>query len=101
MRKPLLLAVVLVSLAACTNGPAGPSVTLTPDRTASITPTTPEPTALFYHPPGWDGVADVACTDFDTQAHAQSFFTGTGGSISNDPYDLDGNHNELACESLP
>jgi micrococcal nuclease len=55
----------------------------------------------FYKPPGWDGVSDVNCKDFDTRAHAQSFFVGTHGSRSNDPYGLDGDHDGKACETLP
>jgi hypothetical protein len=55
----------------------------------------------FYKPPGWDGVSDVNCKDFDTRAHAQSFFVGTHGSRSNDPYGLDGDHDGNACETLP
>jgi len=65
---------------------------------------TPRPTAKpasFYKPPGWDGSSDVNCKDFDTHAHAQSFFIGTGGSPSNDPYGLDGDHDGQACENLP
>ena len=55
----------------------------------------------FYKPPGWDGVSDVDCNDFDTYAHAQSFFVGTRGSTTNDPYGLDNDHDGTACESLP
>ena len=64
----------------------------------------PKPTAKstsFYKPPGWDGYSDVDCPDFDTHALAQSFFKGTGGSPSNDPYRLDADHDGIACESLP
>lgn len=52
-------------------------------------------------PPGWDGVSDVDCKDFDTRADAASFFRGTGGSTSNDPYGMDGDHDGNACETLP
>ena len=65
---------------------------------------TAEPSAKptgFYTPPGWDGHSDVDCGDFDTRAHAQSFFLGTGGSTTNDPYRLDADHDGQACESLP
>ena len=55
----------------------------------------------YYRPPGWDGVSDVDCADFDTHAHAMSFFRGTGGSKSYDPYRLDSDHDGNACESLP
>ena len=82
-----------------------PTSAPTPVPTAAPTPVpTPVPTATaagFYMPPGWDGVSDVNCSDFDTHTHAQSFFIGTGGSPSNDPYRLDANHDGIACESLP
>jgi hypothetical protein len=55
----------------------------------------------FYTPPGWDGHSDVNCPDFDTHAHAQSFFEGTGGTTTKDPYGLDGDNDGIACESLP
>lgn len=55
----------------------------------------------FYKPPRWDGVSDVNCSDFDTHAHAQSFFAGTNGSKTNDPYGLDGDHDGNPCETLP
>ncbi len=76
---------------------------------ASATPTkkpkaTPKPTKKpgtgYYRPPGWDGSSDVGCKDFDTYAHAQSFFKGTGGSKTKDPYKLDPDHDGLACEGL-
>lgn len=73
--------------------------TPSPDPTP---PPTPSPTSLgFWAPPGWDGVSDVDCGDIDTRAHAQSFFLGTGGSTTNDPYGLDGDGDGIACESLP
>ena len=81
-----------------------------PVATSTITPTavpTDEPTAAptkassFYKPPGWDGVSDLDCGDFDTHAHAQSFFVGTGGTTSNDPHRLDRDHDGIACETLP
>ena len=72
--------------------------TASPTAVLSAAPTT---TAAFYKPAGWDGVSDLDCGDFDTHAHAQSFFVGTGGTTSNDPYRLDQNHDGNACESLP
>jgi hypothetical protein len=81
------------------------SATPKPKVTAKPAPkATPRPIAKpapFYKPPGWDGYSDVNCSDFDTHAHAQSFFIGTGGSRTNDPYRLDGDHDGQACESLP
>jgi len=89
---------------------ATPLATAAPDATkrpATKAPTpkpkpvkTPKP-ASFYKPPGWDGYSDVDCGDFDTHVHAQSFFKGTGGSTTNDPYRLDADHDGLACETLP
>lgn len=86
-------------------------VTPTPQATPVAKPTkkplpTPKPTkkpaaGSFYKPPGWDGTSDVDCPDFDTHAHAQSFFVGTGGSKTNDPYRLDADHDGIACESRP
>jgi hypothetical protein len=90
---------------------ATPAAKPSPKLRATPRPTkrpqaTPKPTkkpgsGSFYRPPGWDGYSDVDCPDFDTHAHAQSFFVGTGGSRANDPYRLDADHDGLACESLP
>ncbi len=66
--------------------------------------TTPKPAAKatsYYKPQGWDGYSDVNCSAFDTHAHAQSFFVGTDGTTTNDPYGLDSNHDGVACQSLP
>ena len=73
-----------------------------PTDSAEILPTEP-PTkaAAFYKPPAWDGSSDVDCPDFDTHAHAQSFFLGTEGTTTHDPYRLDADHDGLACETLP
>jgi hypothetical protein len=43
---------------------------------------------------------DYDCSDFATQAQAQSFFLSHGGP-SSDPYGLDADHDGIACESLP
>jgi len=53
----------------------------------------------------YDGVydpfgADRDCGDFDTHDEAQAFFEAAGGPES-DPHRLDGDGNEIACESLP
>ena len=106
----------LVEIPATTLSPtATPSAAPTPLATepvaiSTIIPTAaptavltgaPTTTVAFYKPAGWDGVSDLDCGDFDTHAHAQSFFVGTGGTTSNDPYRLDQNHDGNACESLP
>ena len=44
--------------------------------------------------------ADVDCSDFSTQAQAQSFFLNHGGP-SSDPNGLDADHDGIACEALP
>jgi hypothetical protein len=91
-------------------GCSGPGVTEPPTVVPLVPRATPTPLAVeptaggggsFYRPPGWDGVSDVDCKDFDTHRHAQSFFAGTHGSRSNDPYGLDGDHDGTACETLP
>jgi hypothetical protein len=46
-------------------------------------------------------IADVNCSDFATHAAAQQWFTEHGGSASNDVAGLDGDHNGVACQSLP
>jgi hypothetical protein len=45
-------------------------------------------------------VVDYNCSDFSTQAAAQSFFLANGGP-SSDPYGLDADHDGIACESNP
>ena len=47
------------------------------------------------------GSLDKNCSDFSTQAEAQSWFVGHGGSASNDVAGLDTDHDGVACESLP
>ena len=84
---------------------AAPTLEPTPKPTPKPTPTptkapTPKPAAGYYTPPGWNGSSDVDCGDFDTHAHAQSFFIGQGGP-SSDPHRLDADNDGIACESLP
>jgi hypothetical protein len=47
------------------------------------------------------GSLDKNCSDFSTQAEAQSWFVSHGGSASNDVAGLDADHDGVACESLP
>jgi hypothetical protein len=76
--------------------PPAPTSTSTP--TSTPTPTTPAPASAS----GPDKpVADVNCSDFSTHAAAQHWFAQHGGSPANDVAGLDGNHNGVACESLP
>jgi hypothetical protein len=90
--------VTLAPLATEAAPSAAPAATKKP--TTKATPKPPAK-ASYYKPPGWDGSSDVDCPDFDTHAHAQSFFIGTGGSKTNDPHGLDREHDGLACETLP
>ena len=84
-----------------------PAVTPKPTKKPGAKPAaTPNPTKkpaanTYYRPRGWDGHSDVDCGDFDTYAHALSFFKGTGGSTTNDPYRLDRDHDAEPCETLP
>ena len=45
-------------------------------------------------------IIDRDCSDFSTQAAAQSFFLSAGGPYS-DPHSLDSDGDGIACESLP
>jgi micrococcal nuclease len=51
---------------------------------------------LPYDPNG----PDRDCSDFATHAEAQRFFIAAGGPAK-DPHRLDGDHDGIACESLP
>ncbi len=112
----LTLVAGVIALVACACGSAAPAAPnlVTPTEAPAVTEsplvveeTTPKPvdstkpTGNYYKPPGWNGSSDVNCSDFDTRAHAQSFFKGTGGSKSKDLYGLDGDHDAAACETLP
>lgn len=46
------------------------------------------------------GKGNYNCDDFDTQKEAQKFFKKHGGP-QEDPYNLDGDGDGRACESLP
>ena len=66
------------------------------------TPSAPPPASRPSPSSGPDKpISEVNCSDFSTHAAAQHWFTGHGGSASNDVAGLDGNHNGIACESLP
>jgi hypothetical protein len=43
---------------------------------------------------------DRDCDDFDTHDEAQAFFIAAGGP-ERDPQRLDGDNNDVACQSLP
>ena len=64
-----------------------------PDEPSGSTPYSP---TLLYDPNG----PDRNCSAFATQAQAQAFFLAAGGP-EHDPHRLDGDHDGIACESLP
>lgn len=51
---------------------------------------------LLYDPNG----PDRDCSDFSTHQQAQDFFLAAGGP-ARDPHRLDGDHDGIACETLP
>jgi competence protein ComEC len=74
-----------------TSGPA-----VTPTITPVPTPTSPTPTSLEAAC-GPCAATDCNCSDFDTQAEAQACLD----ADPTDPFNLDGDNDGLACESLP
>jgi hypothetical protein len=46
-------------------------------------------------------ISEINCSDFPTHAAAQRWFDQHGGSTGKDVAGLDGDHDGLACESLP
>ena len=46
-------------------------------------------------------ISEINCSDFATHGAAQQWFQQHGGSASNDVAGLDGDHDGVACESLP
>jgi micrococcal nuclease len=91
----------------CSRPTEPPAPTATPElqpspvvaEPTSQAPGAPAPTvsdALPYDPNG----PDRDCGDFATHAEAQAFFEAAGGPGS-DPHRLDGDHDGVACETLP
>lgn len=92
----------------CSPTPVPPTETVPPQEPLSPTVEPPattqaadvaSPTAstsLRYDPGG----PDRDCGDFSTHAEAQAFFEAAGGPAS-DPHRLDGDHDGVACETLP
>lgn len=85
--------------------PPAPTATLEVEPTPAVAeptvqvPVAPAPTvsnSLPYDPSG----PDRDCGDFATHAEAQAFFEAAGGPAS-DPHRLDGDHDGVACETLP
>jgi hypothetical protein len=79
-----------------TGTPPPPAATSTSTSTRPAPARTPAPASGPDKP-----VADVNCADFSTHAAAQRWFQQHGGSATDDVAGLDGNHNGVACESLP
>jgi competence protein ComEC len=74
-----------------TTGPA-----VTPTVTPVPSPTSPTPTSL-EDACGPCAATDCNCSDFDTQAEAQACLN----ADPTDPFNLDGDNDGIACESLP
>ena len=98
--------VALTPLPAAAEPPPAPaSPTPAPTSPPVAPPTLPPPPAraaptpapgLRYDPRG----PDRDCGDFATHAEAQAFFVAAGGP-GRDPHRLDGDHDGVACETLP
>lgn len=73
-----------------------PSPEPTPEEPPAPTPTTQTPSSLEAAC-GPCAVTDCSCSDFDTQAEAQTCL----GADPSDPFNLDGDNDGIACESLP
>ncbi len=80
------------SVAPITSGKKAVQLTAVPAQPAAVGP---GPTSR-YDPNG----PDRDCADFKTQAEAQAFYLAAGGP-ARDPHRLDGDHDGIACESLP
>jgi len=66
------------------------------EQPAQVSPSTPAASGTPNKP-----ISEINCSDFATHAAAQRWFDQRGGSPSNDVAGLDGDHDGLACESLP
>jgi hypothetical protein len=66
------------------------------EQPAHVSPSPPAPSSAPDKP-----ISAINCSDFRTHAAAQQWFDHHGGSASNDVAGLDGDHDGLACESLP
>jgi endonuclease YncB( thermonuclease family) len=72
---------------------------------------TPTPALQSFHSAGeaatplpviaTNASADKDCKDFATHAQAQTYFESKGGSKTNNVDNLDGDHDGVACETLP
>ena len=73
----------------------GPAPTPTPTATPTPTPTPTPPSLLGACGPC--AATDCNCSDFDTQAEAQTCLD----ADPSDPFNLDGDNDGIACEALP
>jgi hypothetical protein len=74
------------------------------DQQAPASPSTPAPSRGPSKPESGGPnkpISEINCSDFATHAAAQQWFDQHGGSPSHDVAGLDGDHDGLACESLP
>jgi hypothetical protein len=71
-----------------------------PARQITPSPTTPSSPSSSSPGPN-KPISEVNCSDFSTHAAAQAWFEQHGGSAANDVAGLDGNHDGIACSSLP
>jgi hypothetical protein len=67
-----------------------------PSPSPSPAPSAPTPSGGPDKP-----ISEINCSDFATHAAAQQWFKQHGGSATSDVAGLDGDHDGLACESLP
>jgi len=72
------------------------SPAVTPTVTPVPSPTSPTPTSL-EDACGPCAATDCNCSDFDTHAEAQAWLN----ADPTDPFNLDGDNDGIACESLP
>jgi micrococcal nuclease len=86
-----------------------PLPTSTPESISTPTLAAPAPTQPISPPPPPLPAGDLPydpngpdrdCSDFATHEQAQRFFIAAGGP-SSDPHRLDGDHDGIACETLP
>jgi len=79
------------------HGTGGTSATGPTPATGATSPASPTSASSGPNKP----ISEVNCSDFSTHAAAQQWFDQHGGSPSHDVAGLDGDHDGLACESLP
>ena len=84
------------------NKPATPNPTAKPIATTKpITQPFSQPKTQPQPVTNTSTGGDKDCSDFSSHTEAQAYFTGKGGSPSNNVDRLDSDHDGVACESLP